>query len=408
MLTRRQVQNTVTLSRDAQAKIRDRVTEAKHILDSEHVAWGQFLDGDRNQQQFGVYGTSAAIAILAASGVDPGNPDITKAAATIPFIVDSNTALTRHDDNDVSSTFKVAAALEAVRPEEDNLNPTPEAALYLIEGIVDHKGWGNYYISSTVRDNAPRIEPTGVALLALSRVQGFKADQRCLAILAWLADEIAPRGESPPESDALSLLVLARYSAFSQQVMSLPAASAACLGRLRRWRKGARNDSAIHAEYHYEIPGNVSADNQYVFFPLHVLVALAFLSCPTSSSSDRSWAANIVREVANSAIANKGYKVRGKVCTVDQLWTFRLLTLFVHLAESSPASFLSKPLNILDSRNRTIGAILALLVFGTAGIVISLQQHSIGVHTAGYVVSTIAFGLLVVAIRAGAGSSAGP
>jgi hypothetical protein len=381
------------------------VLEAKTLHQGDKFAWGQFLDGDRNHKQFGVFGTSAAVVLLVNTGIDPKNDAITKGQASLPFLSGAEEAITRHEVNDTSSTFKLAAILDAQKPENSIVSNSSDVAERLVSSIVDGRGWGNYCRLDGERDVTPRIEPTAIALLSLSRVQTFRGSPDSSAALTWLATEVARQSESPPEIDALSLLVFSRFAHLLTEV-DLAVARDRCLGRLRGWRRRFQHDTSTHAEYHYEIPTDTSAgESKYVFFPIHVLVALAFLTEERASQGDRVWAAEVVLEVVQSVRSHHGYRVGAKVCTVDQLWVVRLLDKCIEVGSQTPGRLIRRPLNRFESVIGRIVLAMILLVLGTVGTTMALADLPVGVRAFGSVLGAVCLGALVILAIAWFGGS---
>lgn len=389
MISDRSVARHVSACNAAMAIIRDRIIASRLTRDATHSAWGQHLDGGRNADQFGVYGTAAGIALLLRAGTPASSPEIALAYASLPFFATDTAPLAAHDENDSSSTFKIAAIVEAIDPgSAANPNDHP-ATMALLGAVVGDRGWGNWWMSAERHDSVPRIEPTCVALLALHQVQAFKASPLSISVLSWLASEITARDDATPAADALALLVLTEFQIFADQVPGLRPAADACLNRLRSVRRRFPKDTAAHDEYHYEVPVGTGFDSKYVFFPSHAVVALAFLKSPLSRNADRVWAAKVADTVAISVRANRGYRVAGRVGTVDQLWAHRLLSESARIGSTMPRSLVATPVGLLTTPLRRTLVVVVLIAVGGLGGGLTLTTHSLLLNVTGFILGGV-------------------
>ncbi len=147
------------------AQLSERTAEARRrIADSfessavqvnGHVAWGQFLDAPRKAGQFGIYGTSAAIQVLAASGHGVNSPLISRALTALPALKASAKGKNLYDDTDLSITFKIAAILQAAQPGQLHFKSEEPAEKLLLSQLIERHGWGNYH-GTTDQDDSPR------------------------------------------------------------------------------------------------------------------------------------------------------------------------------------------------------------------------------------------------------------
>lgn len=396
MWSRRAVNKLARRGSEAGNEIKARLQEERHALDDQHVVWGQFLNSDRDHTQYGVYGTSAAVACLLESGVPEANSNIVHALASLPFFVAPESAVTGHDANDTASNFKLASVVDAIADPPEESGEMGRAAEALLDRVVDGSGWGNFFLDHSSYDPTPRVEPTLTALHALRLNRSFRNErvETCRSVLSWISREMSNRAESTPATDALALLVFDEYSSGSRSIGNFRAAQLACLSRLRRWYRLTNHDLAVHSEYHYEVRMDGMGESKYVFFPTYLMVPLALLRSALSSGTDRRWACKIVKEVTQRTLRDRGYRVDQKICTVDQLWASRLLRTFASTAGSNPHVLISPPFGLLSTGMRQGITTAIVLVLSALGIYASLSGLPILVRVLGGVFAAFALALL--------------
>ena len=181
--------------------------------------WGQFLDGSVQHEQIGVYGTSAGIIVRALAG--RGVSSLTdQVQLTEGWWGERGPGQSAYDD--FCQIPRLAFFHLAMRLASQRDAFLEEVAQELLGRLLPSDMWGNFYSSSEIFDETPRLFPSSIALLsfALFRTEATPISDRLIAVANQLERKIAG-------SDRLPLLHIA-------------AASAAIL-----WTKGASVDKRV-------------------------------------------------------------------------------------------------------------------------------------------------------------------
>jgi len=364
------------------------------------LAWGQFLDGPRQESQFGIYGTSAAIQVLAAAGFPPENRLIAQALEGLPLVEPRSEAEKRYDPADTFLTHKAAFLLSAAQPGADHFTGREPIMDRILDRIIDSRGWGDYAFPEG-QDNVPNILATATTLLALARHREFRSTERCESILRWLCRSIRDDGGLLAHHNALAALALVAYSAPGEQLEDYPEARSICVGRLIEWAR--HRDSALlgqTVEHHYWVPLPGAGRNHYMFYLPDILAALALLRAGNPQPTRR-FVLGVVEEAVNNSLKHEGYKTasNARICSVDQLWVYRLMAEVSQLTTTNLTRLLPKLYVIVTSSPlRRISMFVGLLALGTGATVLGLGTHTIGTRALALGLASIALGVLATAI----------
>lgn len=360
--------------------------------------WGQFLDTSRDDSQYGIYGTTAAIEVLVAGGYSTTQPPISDALGGLPLVGGTGTGYTPADTELV---FKVASIASATNPGTGEVPISAPAVDRLLEMRVDSRGWGHYVMTDGYKDPHPSMTTTAFSLIALDRVAASRADDRCRLALAWVADQLC--AESPNDiTDTLGLLALMvfRQSGFVQSRWQEAAEAAATriLGRRQGWEP----DHIKKVDYHFPV-GNQRGrtDHGYIFFLPDIVAALAFAHWPNRPREAGRFLGSVANAVAEMS-AQGGFPApgSGRIATVDQLWVYRLLQSFEREAERDAVSLLPGVTGTATTKRgrRLIGA--GLTVLGGGSLAISIRSgQPWPITAAAGTVSALALGVLAGGLR---------
>lgn len=353
-------------SRTARAKIVDKCQRGMvHPGGHENVwAWGQFLEirGHMVQQllgnQYGIYGTSAAVQMLAMQTARPSGSQTStierealSGSTVLPLVLADPTSqyapLHEHFINkqDLLVTFKLASLLDAANCLEaiqlPNGYSVDKSALVsrLLELRRAGQGWPDYL--SDKEWQGPNTHATAVAALALSkRSVPPEAQVACREALEWF---YATEPLEKQSIATLAMIVMALTGNgvdpdFPKKSPELAQLRAKCEGLVCDWvgdnAPGEVQRSLEGTEY-WLPPGSIAPQsvggNQftYLFYLPHILVGLAILSSPRLR---RSYAARrftlLVIDRVTTEVTQQGCFIaagRSMVSTVEHLWLYRLL-----------------------------------------------------------------------------------
>jgi hypothetical protein len=361
-----------------------------------HVAWGQFLDAPRKAGQYGIYGTSAAIQVLSASGHSVNSPLISKALTALPALHASDQATNFYDADDLSITFKNSAILEAAQPGEVEFKNEEPAEKLLLGQLLEGHGWGNYH-DATDEDDSPRLLPTAHALLALRRSRHFRGSEVCESVLRWLCDATKGNPAMAIHEAAMVLLALTEYEAPGVQLPTYSSARARLVDLILHWGQARPKDAfGETASYHYWVQSGQNQHNHYVYYVPDILAALSLLVAGNPRPG-RAMVAQVVERLCSEIARYGGFQARTsrRIATVDQLWAFHLLERYNIAFQHNPANLIS-PLAYYASASPARRAItsFALLAVGTAGTLLSALSHlNLAARTAGGVLAVVALAI---------------
>jgi hypothetical protein len=425
-------------SRTARAKIVDKCQRGMvHPGDRRNVwAWGQFLEirGHTVQQplgnQFGIYGTSAAVQILAMQNARAGGsqtstiePEALSGSAVLPLVLadpgSQYAPLHEHfiGKQDLLVTFKLASLLDAANCLEAIKLPTgytvdkPALVRRLLELRRPGQGWPDYRSDSEWQ--GPNTHATAVAALAISKrsVQP-EAQDACREALEWFYDT------EPLEKQSIATLAMIVMALAGDGIdpnvrrrsPELTRLQAACEGLVCDWvgdsAPGEVQRSLEGTEY-WLPPGSISPQsvggNQftYLFYLPHILVGLAILSSPQLR---RSYAARrftlLVIDRVTQEINQQGCFIaagRSMVSTVEHLWLYRLLYQFENKG-LYPHEILSTVDRIRSfARRRWPATSLGVLLVAGLGVAAALTKGSTQVALGAISATVAAFVTTIVA-----------
>lgn len=254
----------------AQASLLATLDGAAQVSPQGCPVWGQFVDVPARSRQFGIYGTCAAVTVLARH-----NRDTRPTLRILPQIEPESATDPRFDASDLLITFKVAAIVEALgvsRLADAGEQPIVQT---LVNGLVDDQGWGDHFVTS--EPESPRVLATSQALIALAEFEDLVGEARFAGPMAWLQEELAHNSGLATIETAFGCLALARMRDAGAALDDTDAVIREAARRLAQWLRGRWNTPLEYVQYHFYVPTPDNARNHQVAFPLQVIVALALL-----------------------------------------------------------------------------------------------------------------------------------
>ncbi len=366
------------------------------------VAWGQFLDGPRAAEQYGIYGTTAAVRILASRDYTLANGLVRRALLGLPEVEPRDASESMYDLEDLSLTLKTAALLSASAPGEKWFTSREQVADRLLTQLIDDQGWGH-----TTTDPLPAVLPTAQVLAALSRERFFRAEERCLRVVLWLSERIVEDAQLPIHELSSALMALSSYKSPGSGHGPYEHAMGIGAQRLGQWatdRDSARiGETAAH---HYSVTLSQRPRNHYMFFQPDLLAGTALLLVGPPATS-RSYILSVGQEATRNVLRHDGYRNRDRrVATLDQLAALTFLQEFHRAAAGQPADLLPRPVAMVSvGAGRKLATAIVLLALAVLGTALGFDGDlSTWVRTASSVVAALAVGLLGSALWSWGGS----
>jgi hypothetical protein len=386
---------------EARKRIEDLFSSTSIEVDS-IVAWGQFLDAPRQQGQYGIYATSAAIQVLTAAGYPPSHRLIQKALEGLPLVEPHPEVEKYYDPDDRGILYKEAFLLSASQPGAQYFAEREPICQAILSRIIDSRGWGDYAFPER-SDDVPRLMPTVSALLPLARDREFMASDVSQSILKWVCRRLFDDGDLLAHENAFGVLTLLAYAGLEQRVADYRIALDACLDRLTRWARD--RDPALlgqNAEHHYWTPLPGSGRNHYMFYLPDVLVALALLRAGNPHVTRR-FVLRVVEDVVENIRTYGGFRSlsNDRFASVDQLWVYHLLTQFSTYAARDPRKVLPRvAIVMMATPIGKVWVFLTLLALGVAASALSLTTDSIWTQSIGVALGALFLGVLSTALWA--------
>lgn len=373
---------------EAQGKIKDLVINGSSPTGD---GWGQWLDGVSPGAEPGIYGTSACMQILVASGYLASNEVIDKPSRNLDAVfAEENNQFRR--DGDVDVVYKVSYLAEAFHLEKCEIKSASPPMDELSDRALEGGGWGEYFCSRDDHDPHPRVIPTSAALLALRRYEAFIFTKKCEESLCWLGRHIIENGRLFPNEFTLASLVLIEYS-----LLKLPkseqgkTAVETCERLLVDWAISRKREEIGTAEaYCYSVRWKGRRNNRYLFFLPDCLATLALLKlgCPKKT---RSYILRVSDYFAKEILLRGGLRpvATRRISSVDHLWIYRLLR---ELRSTDTKQLSMWPRWLSFTLVFWAPLFLALGCFGLYWVYESAEPI---VRVSGLVLGTISLGLLV-------------
>jgi hypothetical protein len=386
---------------EARKRIEDLFSSTSIEIDS-IVAWGQFLDAPRQQGQYGIYATSAAIQILTTAGYPRSHRLIQKALEGLPLVEPHPEVEKYYDPDDRGILYKEAFLLSASQPGAEYFTEREQIGQVILSRIIDSRGWGDYVFAEK-SDDVPRLMPTVAALLSLSRDREFVASDVCESVLKWVCRRLLDDGDLLPHENAFGVLTLLAYASLEPRVADYKIALDICVDRLTDWAK--TRDRVLlgqNAEHHYWTPLPGSGRNHYMFYLPEVLAALALLRVGNPPATRR-FVLRVVEDVAGNVRTHGGFKSpsNDRFASVDQLWVYHLLTQFSSCAAEDPGGLLPRvAVVVMATPIGKMWVVAALLGLGIAASALSLATDSVWTKALGVALGGLFVGVLSTALFA--------
>jgi hypothetical protein len=311
------------------------------------VAWGQYLDLQQHRlsNQFGIYGTSAGIQVLALHDARLHQNLWKLALRILPVDRNDVDVADRHahdvrnyfiNKNDLDVPYKVSALVDAIQPEATRV---PGSRYHAVELLLYLRlrggGWPDFRAAGLEQYNAPKVHATACALLALARFPDVQATDDWREAVGWLARNLTPELNSIATL-SICLLALAGPASTAPAGSESAQLYETCLRAVVEWSKRAWPNDVLRTleATEYLVPGHHNrtplADHEFTFllYSPHCLATLALMRCGAELSADlRRHVTDVVRIVAETICQKRAFIAAGRtlVSSVEHLWIYRLL-----------------------------------------------------------------------------------
>lgn len=329
--------------------------------------WGQFLDRKSGDDQYGAYGTAAALVLLGISGRDKQDSLI---SSTVKYLEAADKPDEHLDDHDRGLTTKLAYLAWAELTL--SLTCTSSFAERLKSSQNDDGGWGHYYYSHDEKDEVSDRLTTAFALLALSS-DGWRSSNGARKAVKWLLDALRSP-ETTANENALALLALNSYTD--------------AIVRLKRKDELKSTVESVRAQVHeakfiqkppvhFPVKSKGKTFNRYVFFLPGVLSGYSLVTYLGEEKGSGSELPGLTRrllaEVENPRIRLGG---ENRTSTVDVLWIWLYLREFSAWAKSPKSRIEPRALSyFVRTRQRKNLASLGLVASGLGATYGSFQPN---------------------------------
>lgn len=359
---------------NAQLKIVQMVFDSAIKINDDYYAWGQFLNREKIDDQYGIYGTSAAIKILTLAGYKSDNEFVSKACTLInDYSNDPNSRFNRKDD--FSVTYKLAYLLNACKTCTD----LPICKLYStlimnsLNSILEGKGWGYFHdTKSGTKDSRPRITATAMIMLSLEDHKEFINSDICKSIINWLFDSIQSSTDLKIYDISLCTLVFIDYSRLivyenSEKIIN------DCCARLKEISKTRNVDAFYYTEnHHFHFMLDNERTNKYLFFLPDCLIAETFLR-NSPDFGDKKFILKVAKFYTKEINENNGFSPRdtGYLSTIDHLWIY---TFFCNLKKTDSKSLIPNGISRIVSKPTYFYLGLAILFIAISSYIYSSEN----------------------------------
>lgn len=346
------------------------------------LAWGQYLDdAHHSTEQWGFYGTSAGIQVLAMKqqllsweNEPRPNKSVERAQGVLPTsTAEADELLSpKRAKGDLENVLKLAFIVDALVPYRQNVvrSETPAMVEELLALAVDGTYWCARVPDDANRALKERVFPTAYVLYVLSRFEAARDHSTFQASREWLAQTlVSDQRLIAPEYVSMIGLALQRSVVHSSVTPSLVQTA---LDRVRavllNWCARGKLAGAERPTF---IGFGLGDRTDYLFLSPEILAALFFLRDGNPEKS-KSFVLHTVDSIATEVLEQGGVMLGSShMSTVDQLWAMRLLTEFRRVFDEPRgrqdlAPRLDQLIFLYSSKAKFLVAILFAIACGVA------------------------------------------
>ena len=345
-----------------------RLAGAKHAIASKvcrfhdkdaSPGWGQYLNDHRNTKvHTGIFGTTAALEILAETDRAEYAADIESALPTLPLLVDGDAGegtIAREirdkyiGKDDLAVTHKVAALLDAALSLERSGHTAVRASDSVrsaVESLLSLRPSQTGWPDCSMPNLGSSKHATAAALLSLSRVTDEQSRDGIATALRETV-KVYDHSDFPNlgiSTTAMLLMALSNFEEnghFRDELVLWSEIKSAAEASVLAWIITAPSSGVRRTleATEYASPDKAEADNapangrwSFLLYLPHVVAAQAVLMSPTLREDRRArvFVLGVLSILTDSLIVTGQFVPGGRslISTVEQLWIFRLLVVF--------------------------------------------------------------------------------
>lgn len=290
--------------------------------------WGQFLDAAKRHKQVGPYGTAAGLIVFSLAKRS-GSPRVDQAVSLLNTWWNRRNLGVGQSKEIFVQTLRLAFCNMALRlvgtHAAESLRKETESAL--LERIIPQGMWGNYWVSNSLHDSAPRLFPSALAVLsiALMRSDSSRIDGRVNAVADQLETKLALwRDLSMRDITAIAAAVLSLKGTAISRKTSWRLAT---ISRLLPASLEEQQTYFFDFEYPTDSEEGIKFGRDYFIVSPEILLAIAGFQ-PGAPSALRLKAEGILTALVDSLRrAGDAYRPPevDRLSSVDQAWAALLL-----------------------------------------------------------------------------------
>ncbi|MFL5963885.1 MAG: hypothetical protein ACJ757_13440 [Gaiellaceae bacterium] len=298
-------------------------------------AWGQVFDSPGGQ--YGIFGTSAGVQVLAPSYGET-HTLVSNATALLDLLDDAGSVFRKKKDH--LNTYKLIARVEATSPTAAVVPSIVPATSALVAAALPGGGWGDYAGQTGNPDPNPTEVATSLALYSLRRFTSFRGSPQCTAALEWLSERILSRRSWEPTDlevptlFAVALLAMQPYTdaEAGKIVNGLKPAIIKCRQSISRWSR-YRPPEFVCEQFRHDFieEGPYKRGGDFVALIPDCVASLALLESPEQLTyRTRTYVRKVVYRVSRDIVGSR-FRPRNvrRRAALDHLWAQRVLRAYL-------------------------------------------------------------------------------
>jgi hypothetical protein len=346
----------------------DSVLDRRRIDLGGAAAWGQYLDDYRySEGQWGLFGTTAAVATLSLRARPPGASRHLREA--LPLIPEARTGYdpriaekVEKPKSDFKNMIRLAFIAEALRPGERQISAAERPEI--VKDILTFSQGDPYWHSTSALGQGPPprgdVFTTAYVLYALRRYEHPIGELRHYR--TWLANELDTRADVRARPDLVALIGLALIPEETdpQEPQQIATTRKRCVQELDHWRQ---QEPGILLERPLFHGFNLGEWTDYTFLHPEIVASL-FLLRASNPRPTRRYVADVTSELVQNVKRREYFEGQpGMAATVDQMWASKLLDAFYKTNADPTRRHVLRPVLIATARMRWIVVAVAVAAF---------------------------------------------
>lgn len=370
------------------------------------TVWGQYLDEDHHSdQQWGFYGTCAAMQVLAALMHRAQVEDVyVEAPLDEAIALPDNThplgelfrdKRASEDKNDFQNVIKLGAIAEALHlnhPADVPVELTPPLVHDLMDVTSGHPYWSTRPEPQEHRKD--RDFATAYLVLALRRYRAFRTSELWGRSRSWLAQRINDDDGFCRQTTLLALTGLALSTEPEERQSDVLRALDKCERTLLEWAHSQRSIILNRPVFN---GFSLGRRNDYIFLHPEILCALFFLQ-RRSVNIGLQFALDVLEAIQVNIDRHRGFMGHdAMIASVDQLWAARLITRFLEAQKTRGSESLVPHAGNIFRWHTRRGKLF--WISGSVGVLGIGAIFALGVIAAAFTIAAALLGMFIDHVR---------